>query len=867
MKTRHLDRLSWLLVALLSGAASTPKVPTPEEVLGFAIGEDRKLADYYQMLGYLRGLDAASDRLRLEEIGRTTEGHPFAMAIITSAENHARLPKILDVQAKLADPRGRDQKELDELAAQAKAVVLVNCSIHADEVGAAQMSLLLAHTLCSRSTPEVMSILNEVVCLLVPSHNPDGQLKIVDWYRRNAATRFETAPMPWLYQKYCGHDLNRDWFMFTQQETRLTVEKIHQVYHPHITLDMHEMGKTGARLFVPPYLDPIEPHVDPILVGLLGTLGNHVMTQLTAEGKAGIANSAIFDGWTPARAYPHYHGGIRFLTEVASVDIATPVTIPSEKLTGGLNYSATRASVNFPMPWNGGTWRLRDIVDYDLSAAIAVLRHAADNRGFWVRSCATVQQRAIQNEASPFAFLIPARQPDPDALYDLLETLSYAGVDVDVAEANSAIDSTAIAKDDFVVRTAQPYGAFARAMLNNVPYPGIRMADGSLRRPYDVTAHHLPSFLGVRVLPLQAKTNLSLRPLEKIARPHGTVANSASGWYILPTASASTYRALNHLLQSGLPCWWKTTADTPDSLPGFVVNASGASNLIQETASLTGARFEAFRPTDRSAGKDGAVVAPQRGYQLRMPRLGVYQSWIPAIDEGWTRWVLERHGFEYVTLHNADVHAGRLRGRFDAILLPDQEAAEIKDGYASGSTPEPYAGGLGEAGVRMLEQFVHAGGTLLALNRACALPIREFALPVRNILGDVSPDKFAAPGTVLRVVVDSGQVSQPLAYGARREEAVFFMDSPAFQIDNGNAILRYPQGGIVQAGWFAVQAPFTLAGSSALADVPFGAGHVVLFGFRPQFRGQFRASYKFLFNAILYAAAQAPVFSPAAGRQ
>lgn len=845
---RHLF-LAVLLAAATLVAVAKPKVRAPQEYLGFAIGDDRKLADYNQMLGYFREVDTVSDRLTLQELGTTTEGNPFVMAIITAPENHAKLSGILQTQAKLADPRGRDEEEINALVEQAKAVVLINCSIHADEVGAAQMSLLLAHYLCSQSTPAVRKILEEVVCLLVPAHNPDGQLKITDWYRKNLGSRFETAPMPWLYQKYCGHDLNRDWFMFTQKETQLTVEKIHQIYRPHITVDMHEMGKSGARFFVPPYVDPVEPNVDPILVGLLGTLGNYVAATLTAEGKAGVVNNAIFDGWTPARAYPHYHGGIRFLTEAAGVDIASPVTIAKEKLRGGVNYDATRASVNFPKPWAGGTWRLRDIIDYDFSAALAVLQHAAANREFWVRSCWRVQQNAINRDTPPRAFVVPAEQTDSDALDDLLETLHFGGVEIHQMEEDFVADGTSFKKKDFVIWAAQPYGPFAKAMLEKTQYPHIKMSDGTLRRPYDVTAHHLPSYLGVRVWPIENKFEVAAHRLEKIDRAEGYVAISPSGWYILPHATQSTFTALNLLMRRGVKCFWLLRTVAQEHA-GFVIEATRHLAVLHETAQTTGARFEAFvaplKGTDFNAPTPGL-------YEIHLPRLGVYQSWVAAIDEGWTRWVLEQCGFDFVLVHDAEVRAGNLRRRFDAIVLPDQAPAQIIDGHSPEAMPAPYAGGLGDRGVQALKEFVERGGTLVTFNRACALAIEKFSLPVRNILAEVALEKFDAPGTVLQVLADT---SHPLAHGAQREEAILFFESPAFCLQGGKAILSYPEKEVVISGWLQASPSAGLTGHHALVEVSYGEGRVILFGFRPQFRGQFRASYKFFFNAIFYAAAE-----------
>lgn len=768
------------------------------------------------------------------------------IGIITAPENHARLSRYLQIQKQLADPRGRSPKEIDALIAQAKTVVLINCSLHADEVGAAQMSMLLAHRLCSDTSTTVRKILREVICLLVPAHNPDGQLMVTNWYRNNVGTPFERAPLPRLYQKYTGHDNNRDWFMFTQQETRLTVEKIHQVYHPHITVDMHEMGKSGARFFVPPYLDPIEPNVDPILVGLLGALGSYVTATMTAEGKSGVVNNAIFDGWSPSRAYPHFHGGLRFLTEAAGVDFATPVTLAKDKLQSGLNYNVARATSNFPKPWEGGEWRLRDIIDYDFSAAMAVLQHAADNREFWVRSCARVQQNAISHSGTPQAFGIPAQQTDLEALYDLLETLHTGGVEIHQAHEDFAAHGVLFKRNDFIIWAAQPYGAFARAMLSNTAYPDIRMANGARRRPYDAMAHHLSSFLGVQVNLINDPLNIKARRVSQIERPPGVVEKSSTGRYILSGATRATYMAVNELLQRNVKCFWSLGAG--ESNNGFVIAPDVQIAALQEISEKTGARFQTLSADDHAMSL----------YELHLPRIGIYQSWVPASDEGWTRWVLEGCAFGFTSLHDDDVRAGNLQARFDVIILPDQETRSIIDGHSPESMPALYAGGLGEAGVSALKGFVQKGGTLVAINRACAVPIEKFPLPVDALSeSDSSHKQLEASGIVRRVFLQSDKSAHPLAFGAHEEEAVMFWNSPFLNAANSTAILRFA------ASDSAIAPPGELTGPAqqTLLELSYGSGRVILFAFQPVFRAQFRRTYKYLFNSIFYAAAR-PLTAP-----
>jgi hypothetical protein len=827
-------------------------LPKPEAFFGFRLGSDKMLADYHQIVEYFKALDAASERVIVQNLGKTTEGNDFIVVFISAPENLQRLSEWQSVQARLADPRKLGEPEREEAFKRGRSVVLINCGIHSTEVGATQMAPELAYHLASENSPEVATILENVITLLTPSHNPDGQLMVVDWYRKNLDTPFEDAPLPRLYHKYTGHDNNRDWFMFTQKETRLTVEKLYNAWHPHVTIDMHQMGSNGARLFVPPYIDPVEPNVEPIIVSLLNMLGAHVQATLTAQGKAGVVVNAIFDAWTPARAYQHYHGGLRFLTEAASAKTASPIKIAAKDLRGGMGYNARQASWNFPLPWPGGEWRLRDIVDYDFAAVLAILQHAARNREFWLRSLFEVQCKAIAPANGPAAFIIPQTQRDPQGLLDLLRILQLGAVEVHFAQQDFAFENVVVQRGDYVVRTDQPYGRFAKALLEEQNYPLVPGNDGKPRIPYDVTAHTLPLFLGVEVF---AAGNLPNADLELLREADFLLNNldkrSAlrSDYVALSRSNNASFRAVNLLLRKGVPVFGAEQEFVEESttwpIGTFIVETSRHRAVIEElmhnpdrfTSMHDNPSMVEWRVLTRKPKAKQKIVQPQR--------LGLYKSWKASMDEGWTRFVLEDYGFDYHSVTNAALRAEGLRKSFDVIIFPDQNSGELENGFDEKVMPAEYAGGLGETGVRNLRRFVEEGGTLVALNEATAFFIKKFWLRVENAVANVERASFSAPGSVLRVIA---QASHPLAHGAQREEAIFFVDSPAFRAHEGRAILTYPASDILLSGWLAGES--YLPERAALVEVAIGKGRIVLYGFRPQFRAQFRASYKFLFNAL-----------------
>jgi hypothetical protein len=828
------------LLAPTTPAVSSRTVPSPESVLGFRPGEDRKLADWGQVLAYLRALDHVSDRVRVEEVGKTTEGRPFVIVTVTSEGNQAHLEEIRRANARLADPRGVGEEEARHLVESGKVVVAMAFSIHSTEVGGTLASLRLLDELASSDAPEVRYILDETVLLVLPSHNPDGTQLVAEWYRKQLGTPFEGTSPPVLYHPYAGHDNNRDWYAFTQAETRLTARHLYDRWHPQIVHDVHQMGPRGARMFVPPYTDPWEPNVDPALAAAVSALGAHVASRLTAEGRTGVVTGAVFDAWTPGRAYPHTHGGVRILSETASARLATPIDVKWGESDGRPEgFDPRTPAWNFLAPWPGGTWRLGDIVDYQLAASRAVLDHAARNRHHWLRTFLDVNRRACAR-AEPFAFLVPAGSRDPLAAARLLEVLRTGGVEVQRARAAFEAGARRYEAGIHVVSLRQPASAFAKTVLERQRYPDLRLYPGGPpRRPYDVTAHTLPLLLGVDVEAIPTPFTVDLEPVEVPRVAPGRVVGDGPRFALGHTSGDLV--ALGRLLRSGVRVRW--------ALEPFT---DGGRTFPAGTLLVPRAARPSLEPL---ADELGIVVrgtrAGPRSLLIRAPRVGLYASWVPSMDEGWTRFVFEKEmGVAYVTLHDRDVRAGNLRERLDAIVLPDQPANAILNGHASGTMPDEYTGGLGAAGVAALREFVEAGGTLVALNSATAFAIEQLSLPVVNALAGVDSSVFFCPGSILKARFDA---TQPLGHGLPETTPVWFEDSPAFDVARGAVVARYEDEDPLLSGWLLGGS--RLKGKAALVEVPLGKGRVVLFGFRPQYRAQSRVTYAALLNALYLSAA------------
>lgn len=775
-------------------------VPTPQSVLGYQVGADRKLADWNEIVGYFGKLAAASPAVSIQTLGQTTMGKPLIAAIISTPENVRNRDAIFAAQRKLADPR--ILKAADEVAlyAHQPAVLVIQCNIHADEIASSQMAMELAYRLATNDT--LQAELKNAVVILIPSVNPDGEEMVVEWYRSQLGTKWEGGEMPWIYNKYTGHDDNRDWFMMTQIETRLVTHALYEEWLPEIFYDVHQQGSEGSRLFVPPFLDPVDPNIDPLIVRGIGLIGAEMASALESRGKSGVVDHAVYDMWWDggARSTPARHNMMGLLTEAASVKVATPIVQVDSELTGherGL--PKYERSVNFPNPWKAGLWTLRDIVDYELIASEALVHLASSERERYVRDFVTLGRRqiAMGESDSVKAWEIPLAQRDGSAATAMRTALTLGGIELRNTDSS------------FIVPMAQPFRAHAKDLLEIQHYPKrLLWPGGPPEQPYDVTGWTLPLQMGVRVRPLTTMPALSSTPL--------VFYGGASGKRNIDAKVTSDYALV--------------------------------ANSLRDFGGIT-------------------IGAGAHHYSLtRLPRIAIYRPWTGNMDEGWCRWVLEQFHLTYVSLTDSGAKAGKLRDHFDVLLVPDMSLREMRDGNSAKEAPPRYAGGLGSAGIAAIREFVTNGGTLVLLDHASELATESLGVPVRRIvvprrLTDESRSRapgagenaepLYAPGSILRVLVDT---TNAISYGMPDTAAVYFTNSVTFDVGAASqvrVIARYPDRGedILLSGY--LQGASQIAGKAAAISAPVGRGHVVMFGFRPQHRGQSYGTFRMLFNALL----------------
>ena len=837
------------LVLPLATASAQQTVTSPEQAFGFQPGTDRKLADWTQLTVYFRTLSTQSDRIHYEEVGKTTEGRPFIAVTISSAENIAHLDEYRKIQAQLADPRVTTAEQAKDLIARGKTVLVVTCNVHSTEIASSQSAAEFAYRLATGNSPEIKAILQNVIIVLVPSLNPDGQQLVVDWYKKYLGTPYEGTSPVTLWAHYTGHDDNRDWSSFTQVETRLAVEKIINPWHPHILYDLHQMGSNGPRIYLPPWVDPIDPNVDPLLVSSMNALGTNTALEISETGKQGVLIHGVYDFWSPLRDYIALHNGLRVLTESASVNIASPIDIPFEKLDRGIGYDAKTAAWNFPNPWKGGHWTLGDIVAYQQDAFFSIARNAATYRERYLRDYYTIGEHAVHPKSGAYAYVIPADQADSAATARLVNTLIIGANEVEQASDDFDADGIQYKRGSYIVRLAQPYGAFAKSVLEIQKYPNIpEYPGGPLQRPYDVTAQTLPLLFGVKAVAVKHEFTVASTPVTAAKPGQGSYQEEerAVGYAMLDTTNSNLY-ALFALLKQGVQAY---------RLPGAGVGADTIYIPQQKGVSAKLATIAQAFPVEIHA----AAALPQGpALEVHLPRIALYQSWVPSMDEGWTRWIFDQNGIPYTRVVDADIRNGDLNKRYDVVILPDSSPRAITsgaqeyggEGSSGPKTPPEFRGGLGEAGLASLKIFAEAGGTIVTLNKASGVYAKKDT-PIADALEGVKNTDFYVPGSILEVSVDT---SNPIAFGSSPKVPIFFEQSPSFKVTgNAESIASYTSAEPLLSGW--ILGGQFLRGTSALAEEPLGKGRIILFGFRPQYRAQSEVTYRFFFNALLYSTSQ-----------
>ena len=860
-------RFGAFLFLLAAGPASpaAAQPPAPAEVLGFEPGDDYRLAKWDALSEYYRRLAETSDRVELQEIGESVLGRPLFVLFLSSPENLARLDEIRETSAALANAR-LSPEEAAAAARDSKAVVWIDAGLHATEVAPAQMAPLLAHRVATEESGEMRRIRDEVVLILMPCMNPDGLDIVASWYLSQVGTPFETTRPPELYHHYVGHDNNRDWFMNNMPETAAVSRILYEEWFPQVVYNHHQTGPAWARIFIPPFADPVNPRIHPGVTTGVNIFGSAMASRFAMKGMPGAVSDMIYSMWWNGgmRTVPYFHNMIGLLTETSHASASPRNYDPKDRpeFVGnprrGQAAPTNGTDVFYPYPWEGGESPFRDPIRYTLTASVAVLDTAARMKEKWLHDIWRMGRDTI--ERSEGGWIVPAEQWDPGEAAALVNVLLAGGIEIQRADEAFSAGDESYAAGSYLISRKQAFSAYAADLLEAQDYPDRRRTpDGAPDPPYDLAGWTLPMQMGIRVEAVDSLPAPASSPVAgRVTAPAGEVSGGAGFGYAISHRPNASVVAQNRLLAAGAVVSWAARpflsggAEFPAGT--LVVRRSAPSeSLVEGIAAELGLDVHGL-----GEAPDASLLT------LRPVRVGLYKSFVASMDEGWTRWMLEDYEYELETLEDGDVRSGDL-SRFDVIVLPHQTPEAILNGHAPGTMPEPYTGGIGLEGALALSRFVEEGGTLVALDAAGDFVISQFGLPLRNTTAGLAPERFFIPGSLIRARVDT---AHPLAFGMREEVAVQFVRSRAFDTvrlprrreggeettppsppPNVEVVARYAEDDLLMSGW-ALGEESAIGGKIAMARAPVGAGEVVVFGFRPQFRGQPRGTYKLFLNAL-----------------
>ncbi len=896
-------RFAATAAALALTALAAPQHPaaaqltSPEEQFGYRLGTDYQLVNYEGLTDYWHVLAEQSDRMTLESIGKTSEGREQWMATITSPANRPNLDRYKEIAQRLAHAEGIGEEEARALAAEGKAVIWIDGGLHATEVLGIQQLMELVWQMVSRDDAETMRFLDDVI-LLATHANPDGHALVANWYmRHDDPLERTTQGVPVLYNKYAGHDNNRDFYMASLAESENMNRVVYREWFPQIVYNHHQTGPQGTVMFAPPFRDPPNHNLDPIIITSLDQVGSAMHHRFVVEGKGGttMRRGASYSTWWNGglRTTPYFKNMIGLLTE--TIGHPTPIEIPFLP-----NRQISHADL--PLPVTPGTWHFRQSVDYSQTANRAVLDYASRNRehllfNIWRMGMNSIERGSrdawtvlpnwidqVAEDVGPRGslddyeahlrdpakrdargYILPSDQRSFSTATRFVNTLLKNGVTVHQATDDFNVGGKDYPAGSYVVVTAQAFRPHVIDMFepqnhpNDFQYPG-----GPPIAPYDNAGWTLALQMGVEFDRILDGFSGPFQPIPWLAEPlPGTVAGADSpAGYVVDHVNAA-FTAVNRILAGGGQVFWiEETFDAAGTSfePGafFIPAAAATRSELEDWATQLGLSFHAV------------AAAPASTFELTHARVGLWDRYGGSMPSGWTRYVLEDFEFNFEVIYPPDIDAGNLNDRFDVIVLPDGAMGGGR-GFSFGgpgeeflaTLPDSLRGRVGslssETSVPALREFVENGGAVVAVGTSTRLG-QEFGLPLTSFLVDadgngLSRDDYFTPGSIHDIRVEHGS---PITHGLGERMHVLHSHSPVYQIGDGAMNVRrlawYDSATPLVSGWAWGQ--HHLEGGTSMIEADVGAGKLFLFGPKITFRSQPHGTFPLLFNGIHYGAAK-----------
>ena len=847
-------------------------IQKPADYFGFRPGTDRMLIDYEQLTEYLKKLDAASPRLKMVEIGKSPMGKPMYIAFISSEDNIRNLDRLKEINRELALNSQLRKTQRQKLIMEGKVFFTATLSMHSDEVGPSQAAPLIAYQLVTTKDPKVKKWLDNVVYMMVPCHNPDGMDLIVNNYRKYKGTKYEGASLPGVYHKYVGHDNNRDFVILSQQDTRNIQRIFTKTWFPQVMVEKHQMWTSGPRYFVPPNTDPIAQNIDAEMWTWTGIFGQNLINDMTAKGLAGVSQHYAFDNYWPGSTETCiWQNVIAFLTECASARYATPVYIePNELTVSGKGLSEYKKSINMPLPWKGGWWRLGDIVQYEITSTMSILKTASIYHDgiLAFRNDLCRKNVKLGQTTAPYYYILPQKQHDMSELVNLVNLLDEQGISVYRMDKDYVFDGRVYHAGDLVVPLAQPFRAFIKEVMEKQEYPVRHYTPGGkIIKPYDITTWSLPLQRQItcfeidkRHIDMEKQWQPVKMPFSLLEKPlqQGLVA-------VFPIADNESFKAAFLARKNGLTVERLQKNATIEgkilAAGSFVISGNNLRGWDQLNREI---KFQPLFIKDKSP----LPLAP-----FHLPRIALIETYFSDMDAGWTRYIFDTYHINYKVLHPGDVPSADL-SNYDVIVFPGSSknlllngADESADNYYLASYPPGYNKGMGKDGLKKLMAWINNGGLVVSWGNSTSLfegkltinykkgkktETENFRLPFKDESKSLQEKGLYVPGSLIRVKLLQGSPvtrGLPASIGVfSRGHPVFSTSLPYFDMDR-RVIGWYPEENILMSGY--AEHPGLLADQPAIVWLKKGKGQLVLMGFNPQFRASTQASFKLLFNALL----------------
>lgn len=846
---------------------------TPEKHFGFKPGTDGNLFTYEDLISYLKKLDSASSKLKLVEIGNSPEGREIYIAFISSEENIKNLGSLKDINRQLALEPNLTNAQREGLFNKGKVFFLATLSMHSDEVGPSQSAPLIAYDYITTKDTLINKWLEDVVYMMVPCHNPDGMDMVVNHFKKYKNTKWEGSSLPGIYHKYVGHDNNRDFITLSQEDTKAIAKIYNTDWFPQIMVEKHQMGSRGPRYFVPPAHDPIAENIDETIWNWTWIFGSNMIKDMTKEGQAGISQHYLFDDYWPSSTETcNWKGVIGMLTEAASVKYAKPIFIePNELSVSGKGLAEYKKSINMPLPWPGGWWRLSDIIDYEITSTKSIIKtsslHRRDILEFRNDLCKKEVHKG-QNEP-PYYYVLPLKQHDTSELVSLVNLLKEHGVSVYQLKDKYILNNENYYAGDIVVPLAQPYRAFIKEVLERQKFPVRHYTPGGkIIKPYDITSWSLPLHKGVKSIEIVDARSKEFESLfEEIKDDFKLTEDIPNDFWaaVFTVNNNESFKVAFHALKLGLK---PQRLESEITFSGRTIPKGSFLIYGSAKAKRLDILFSQVTVSPIFIDKKFKIqIEP-----LKIPRIALVESYFHDMDAGWTRFIFDTYYIPYKVIRPGDFENTNFVKDFDVIVFPDVNKSILMEGkrksdddeYFISNYPPEFTKGIGEDGMKQLMKFIDDNGTIIAWGGSTDLftgvlkiehsedDIEEFQLPFQDISKDLKKKGLYCPGSFLNV---SLLENHPITLGLSKNIGVFSRGRPVFTTSFPNfdmdrrVIGKYPEENILLSGYCENEE--IIGDRTNIVWLKKGNSQFILFGFSPQFRGQTSASYKLLFNSIL----------------